>query len=598
MDRQTQLKLSANTAIVSGIFSILVSILLLISYWQTSSFNPLETEAIQALVERLAEDPGNDALRDEIRTLDLLARKAYFTSTWQVKTGGYLLLFGAIVCIVALRYYYSLLTKIEKPGEPVVNENVNRILSQKWILAAGMVIMVLALAAAVLSRNHFSTYTPVSSAIVAEAVTGTDQVEVVEIRTDSAQEGMQGDEQEGLEGEVSQGAAAITMRFPTREEVLQHHNAFRGPFSNGITSRRNIPVDWDAATNRNIKWKVPVPKEGNNSPVLWGNKLFFAGAEGRSQTVYCYDHNTGRLLWQQDVNNIPGSTAAVPRVTDDTGLSAPTLTTDGQRVYSIFATGDVICFDMDGNRIWARNLGVPENHYGHASSLICWQDKLYVQYDTGEGGRLIALNVLTGETLWQTFREVEISWASPILAQIGGAYQVILVADPLVAGYDANTGKEMWSVPCMSGEVGPSAAYSDGLVYAVNEYAVLVAIDPTREEVVWEDNEFLSDISSPVVSNGLLFILTSYGIMVCYDAKTGEEYWEYQARQGFMSSPIVAENKLYVTDWDGNTYIFEVSREMNLIGECSLGEPVYTTPAFADGAIYFKGWENLYCIGQ
>lgn len=594
MDRQTQIKISANSAIIAGIFSVLVSILLLINYWQSVSYNPLESEALQALVERLAEEPGNDALREEIRNLDLLARKAYFISTWQVKTGGYLLLFGAIVCIVALRYYYSLLARIEKPGELEVNDKVSRILSQRWILAAGVVIMVLALAAAVLSRNHFRTYQPADSAIIAETALDTGQIEVIGITTDSFQQGLPQEAEVTAEDTES----AIALRMPTRQEILQNHNAFRGPFGNGIIYHKNIPVDWDGETSRNIKWKIPIPKEGNNSPIIWGDKLFFAGAAGRSLTVYCYNRHTGNLIWQKNVDNIPGSPATAPRVSDDTGLSAPTLTTDGQRVYGIFATGDIICFDMDGNRLWARNLGVPDNHYGHASSLICWQDKLYVQYDSNDGGKLIALNILTGETIWQTLREAEISWSSPILAQIGGAYQVILTADPIVAGYDAATGKEMWAVHCISGEVGPSAAYSDGLVYSVNEYAALACIDPVNKTVVWEDNEFLSEIASPVVSNGLLFLLTSYSYMVCYDAKTGEKYWEHQSKQGFISSPVVVENKVYATDWEGRTYIFELSKEKHLISECSLGEPVYTTPAFADGEIYIKGWENLYCIGQ
>ncbi len=595
MDRQTQIKLSANTAIVSGIFSVLVSILLLINYWQTSSYNPLETEALQTLVERLAEDPGNDALSEEIRTLDLLARKAYFTSRWQVRTGSYLLLFGAIVFIVALRYYYSLLAKIEKPGELAVNEKVSRILSQRWILGAGMVIMVLALLAALLSRNHFRTYQPASPAVISGTARDTEQIEVVEIRVDSLQESMQ---EEAGEETAQETEPAIPPGFPSREEILQNHNTFRGPFGNGIIHHRNIPVDWDTETSRNIKWKVPIPKEGNNSPIIWGDRLFFAGAEGRDLTVYCYDRNTGRLIWQKDVDNIPGSPATAPKVTDDTGLSAPTMATDGQRVYGIFATGDVICFDMDGNRVWARNLGVPDNHYGHASSLMYWQGKLYVQYDTNEGGKLIALNVLTGETLWQTIREANISWSSPIMAQIGGVYQLILVADPIVAGYDAETGREMWAVDCISGEVGPSAAYSDGLVYALNEYASLVAIDPVRKAIVWEENEYLSEIASPVVSDGLLFVLTGYAVVVCYDARTGEKYWEHDTNKGFMSSPMVAENKVYAMDWEGTMYIFELSKEKHIINECSLGEPVYTTPAFAEGEIYIKGWENLYCIGQ
>ena len=57
------------------------------------------------------------------------------------------------------------------------------------------------------------------------------------------------------------------------------------------------------------------------------------------------------MLWTGVADNIAGSPAQPPRVTDDTGLSAPTLTTDGKAVFAIFATGDVIAFDMSGKRV-------------------------------------------------------------------------------------------------------------------------------------------------------------------------------------------------------------------------------------------------------
>jgi outer membrane protein assembly factor BamB len=82
------------------------------------------------------------------------------------------------------------------------------------------------------------------------------------------------------------------------------------------------------------------------------------------------------------VTGIQGSPSTMPRVTDDTGLAAPTMAVDGNRVYAIFATGDVIAFNLQGNKVWGRNLGVPNNHYGHASSLMVWGNKLIVQYDT------------------------------------------------------------------------------------------------------------------------------------------------------------------------------------------------------------------------
>jgi len=304
------------------------------------------------------------------------------------------------------------------------------------------------------------------------------------------------------------------------------------------------------------------------------------------------------VLWKQPVDKIQGSPATAPKVTEDTGLAASSLTTDGNRVYAIFPNGDIICFDMDGNRVWARNLGLPDNHYGHASSLVMWKDKVYVQYDTNKSRKLMALNASTGENVWETARKGKISWASPILAEINGKYQVVLSTDPMVAGYDTETGKELWSVNCMSGEVGPSPASGGGLIFAGNEYAKLVAIDPLKNAKVWESDEFLPEVASPVTANGFLFVATSYGVLACYDAKTGVKYWSKEDGPGYYSSPVIADNKLYTFDTSGKMRVFEVAKTEKILGEGNAGEKVTTTPAFAEGHMYLRTPTFLYCIGK
>ncbi len=303
-------------------------------------------------------------------------------------------------------------------------------------------------------------------------------------------------------------------------------------------------------------------------------------------------------LWTVGVDKIEGSPATSPKTTDDTGLAAPSLATDGNCVYGLFGNGDVLAIDYTGKRVWARNLGVPDNHYGHSSSLLVWKNKLYVQYDTNKGRRLIALDVQTGTTVWETNRNVKISWASPIMASIGGKYQVILSADPLVAGYDAETGKELWTASCMSGEVGPSPAYGEGLVFAANEYAMLAAINPASGKIVWQQDEYMPEVASPVVSEGLLFIATSYGVLACYDAKTGEKLWENDGGVGFYSSPVIADGKLFIFDTEGHLQVYGLNREKTLLAESSLGVKVTTTPAFATNRMFVRAGTALYCIGS
>jgi outer membrane protein assembly factor BamB len=389
--------------------------------------------------------------------------------------------------------------------------------------------------------------------------------------------------------------AAIVL---SAQNIKSNHNSFRGPFGQGVSYMKNIPTQWDGAAGTNIAWKSSIPKHGYNSAVIWRDKIFISGSDAQSREVYCFDRATGKLLWTGKADNIQGSPANPPKVTADTGLSAPTLATDGTNIYAIFATGDVIAFDMNGNRVWARNLGVPDNHYGHSSSLIVWDGKLFVQYDTNRGGKVMALKTDTGETAWEKTRSSKISWASPVLANVGGKYQLILTSDPIVAGYDIKTGEELWQVKCMMGEVGPSVGFADGIVVAANEYAKMVAIDVNTKAILWEADEYLPEASSPLAYNGLVVVATSYGVLACYDLKTGEKYWEHDVGKTLYSSPVYADGKIFMMDNDGVMRIYEFGKEMKLISENKLGEHAGTTPAFANGKLYIRGDKNLYCIGK
>lgn len=615
MNTNEKISLTRDVIIISGIFCAFTALLLLINFMQMTRNEPLESEALKALIERLASDPANEALKQDIRNLDLLARKVYFTAQWQVKTGGWLLLCGSVVLGIAVWFNRKLSSRIEKPVVEDYSELPSRLITQKWLLVAGGIVLVLGLAASFFSNNYLKDYQPIASEV---ADTKSSAVKVIAVSSDESATGEPATLQSEAENPGAQdatilpGTALSAPSDPTEtssgqkpavklsfDELKKQHNSFRGAFSQGISYMKNIPVDWDGAGGKNVLWKTPISKSGFNSPVIWGNKIFLSGADDNARVVYCLDRNTGKLLWEKEVSGIPGSPASPPDVTDDTGLAAPTLTVDGRAVYAIFGTGDVIAFDLDGNRLWARNLGVPDNHYGHSSSLLVWDNKLFVQYDTNRGGRLLALNIANGETVWDVKRTNRISWASPILVNMNGNHWIVTSSEPLVAAHDLETGAVLWSLDCMTGEVGPSPAFSEGIVFAANEYAKLLAIQPGASPVIlWEDNEYLPEAASPVAHNGLLYLATSYGVVACYDTKTGEKQWEHDAGGGFYSSPVIADGKLYVTDLRGTMYIFAASAEKNLLGTPKLGENTFATPAFSDGRIYLRGERSLFCIGK
>ncbi|MEX0982627.1 MAG: PQQ-binding-like beta-propeller repeat protein [Bacteroidales bacterium] len=660
MNREEKLKLAKQGMQISGVFTLLVAALLLINFVQLKKYEPLESATLNALVEQLNEDPNNEQLMEEIRDFDLLVRKAYFTSTWQVKTGVFLLLFGGIVFAVSLKIFTDIRHAIGRPdpeGEPFLQA---RKASWKWLLITGLVVFGLAFVAAFFSNNYIDNYFPDEGGSTAIAAAD-DGIQVIEITDGTVPAGGQGTAEGNLAGlmeggqtengqaagnglatgrgqtttggqgsgrdgsldagtgsgvEASKstaGAAGADLAGRTEPEqaeraaekpygpaeIKKHHNTFRGPWGLGIAYHKNIPVQWDGGAGTNVIWKVALSKHGYNSPVIWGDKIFLAGADNSARIVSCFNRHTGQLLWEKSADNIPGSPSVMPKVTEDTGLSAPTMAVDGYRAYAIFGTGDVIAFDMEGNRVWARNLGVPQNHYGHSSSLMVWNNKLIVQYDTGRGGRMLALNGRTGETVWDVARDNHISWASPILIEVDGKMQVVTNTDPSVAGHDIETGEEIWKLDVMMGEVGPSCAYDNGLVFANNEYASLVAINPEpNAEVVWESYDYLSEAASPVAHDGLLYLATSYGVFVCYDTKTGEQVWEKDFGVTLYSSPMIVEGKIYIMGNNGVMHIMKADRTGTVISEPELGEPSYAIPAFAEGRIYIRGDESLYCIGK
>ncbi|MFC1538507.1 PQQ-binding-like beta-propeller repeat protein [Candidatus Latescibacterota bacterium] len=562
MDKNNKMLLyiaARRIALATAVFAVILSTLLIANYIQTKSIDPLNSKALNQLMLELREDQNNEALKEQIRALDLLARKAYFTNQWQIRTGGFLLFAFVLTFLISLKYMSSL-----KRQFPDFEENPelgpsweHNLLARKYIIFGGLGLFAVAFIFGILSDNELSGIGSKNNADIESAA------------------------------------------FPSIDEIRNNWPNFRGPEGIGVAYNTNTPTQWDGQTGENILWKTEIPVPGYNSPIIWENKIFLSGADDETQTVYCIDADSGAILWEREINDLQGSSENRPDVSEDTGFAAPTMATDGTLVFVLFGTGDTACFDFDGNRKWAKSLGVPVNHYGHSSSLITYRDLLLVQYDQNTGGHLIALKTDTGNMVYDQPRDIEMSWASPILVNTGSRDEIILNSNPYVMSHDPLTGRELWRVDCMMGEVAPSLAYADGMIFAVNEYAILAGIklEGTPEQV-WESEDDLSEVSSPVASENFVIVATSYGTVSCLDSKTGERYWYQDFSNGFYSSPVLAGDTVYVMDMTGVMYIFKAAKEFNLVNKCELGEQAVAIPAFMHDRIYIRGFENLYCIGE
>lgn len=554
-EHETLIVSAKRTAVVCAVIAAVLSVLLLANYLQTRVNDPIHSPALTQLMQQLQNDPDNQALKEQIRALDLLARKAYFTHKWQLRTGGFILFAAVVLLLISIKYLRSRQPALPDLQAAQQNDAWQlRLLSRRWIVWGGVALFAAAFATGILAENQLAPQAPRAPA---EPV------------------------------------------IP-REVFRANWPSFRGPETDGRAFVNEAPAKWNGATGEGILWQVTVPKPGFNSPIIWGERLYLSGADQTSQEVYCYNTADGALLWTTALNDVPGRPEKPPKTTDDTGLAAPTMTTDGRRLFVLFATGDLACLDFDGKRLWAKNLGVPDNHYGHSSSLVVYQNLLLVQYDHAGSKTLRAFRTADGKNVYQTKRDdVQLSWASPLLIYGETRDQIVLSATPFVISYDPASGKELWRVKCMDGEVAPSPAYAGGRVMVVNEYARLAAIQiDGSAEKIWEYEDDLSEVSSPLATDRLVIMASSYGTVTCLNAETGEVFWTHDFDKGFYSSPILVGDLVYLMDVMGVTHIFKAAETFESVAGNPLGESAHTIPAFMPGRIYLRGDEHLFCIGN
>ena len=100
---EKDLKVLRGISTGAGIFALIVALTMVLSIIQLKTMDPLDNSAIVSIKEEFDKDPENTVKAEQVRALDLMARKAYFSSRRQVETGSYLLLAGALIFVLCQR---------------------------------------------------------------------------------------------------------------------------------------------------------------------------------------------------------------------------------------------------------------------------------------------------------------------------------------------------------------------------------------------------------------------------------------------------------------------------------------------------------------
>ena len=312
-----------------------------------------------------------------------------------------------------------------------------------------------------------------------------------------------------LAGSVLAGAP------PTVEE--QNWARWRGPYDTGMAAG-GARTHW--SETENVKWKIDVPGKGLSSPVIWGDKIFLttaiptepvteaqpmrrpfrkressdrpaadehafrkragkkgfgmrigkaSGVEHRLE-VWCINKNTGETLWRKVAKTARPHEGYHQRYGS---FASNSPVTDGKSVYAYFGSRGIFAYDLDGNLIWEKDLGVKMEkvlQFGEGTAPVLHGDTLLLKLDHQGDSVIIALDKKSGKELWRRDRDEMSSWSAPLVVEHDGRKQAVVSGTTKTRSYDFKTGEVIWEAAGLGRNVIPNPVRQNDTVLVMSGF--------------------------------------------------------------------------------------------------------------------------------
>jgi outer membrane protein assembly factor BamB len=380
--------------------------------------------------------------------------------------------------------------------------------------------------------------------------------------------------------------------------------------------------------------------DAKTGEVLWTTltkgPMIFSGAysEGRffrggtdDNTMYCFNATNGKIIW------------SYTPATD--GYFATRCAVAYGMVYQLNKDGNLYAFDVGtGELVWKYQGPGTMLWSGHptvADGKIYATTGQAAQYG-GEVGvsEFSCLNAYTGEVVW----ELPIEALAPresVAVAYGNLYLIpgnVTTAVDAISGSEYTTLDEVWAIgadtiPVSSwpmwradaahsstAQVGPSnlsvawkfttngaiissPSVADGIVYVGSQDKNIYALGAWSGQLIWNFTTRNSVESSPAVASGKVYTGGDDGYVYCLDAYKGNLVWKTVVNGDLpytygslvlKSSPAVFGDKLYLGSLDGFFYALNVDNG-DVDWKFETGGPILSSPAVADGGVYFYSEE-------
>jgi len=416
---------------------------------------------------------------------------------------------------------------------------------------------------------------------------------------------------------------------------------WRGANRDGKSADTGLLKQWPESGPA-LAWRIDKLGGGDAGPAVAAGRIFIMSNRGQEEVVWALSEKDGSEIWVT-----PLGPAFAQRASQGREGPGCTPTVDGERLYVEGLAGNVACLQVsDGKILWQRSLtedfGGRVPMWSYRESPLIDGDKVIVT-PGGADAIMVALNKLTGETIWKA-RMPDSSagasetptgpgggrggpggprgggggaaYASPIAIDFEGQRQYMQLTARALIGVAASDGKFLWRYDKPANRMGincATALYQDGMVFASSAYGAgcgLVKLSKNADgsvkaEEVYATTEMQNHHGGMILLDGCLYGASGGnegGALVCLDFKTGKIMWDQRAAVGRRAkgSLALADGMLYYRMEDGVVCLIEPNpQQYTERGRFQQPDrtklPAWAHPVVANGKLYIRDQDVLFC---
>ncbi|MDB6038840.1 MAG: WD40-like repeat-like protein [Verrucomicrobiales bacterium] len=388
---------------------------------------------------------------------------------------------------------------------------------------------------------------------------------------------------------------------PITHSSRSYWTGYRGPNRDGVYSETAISTNWPTGGMKEV-WRKPIGG-GYGSFAIADGLAFTIEQRREFEVASAYDVQTGAEVWTNAWKGF---------FQESMGGDGPraTPTYSAGKIYAQGAEGELRCIQADsGTTVWSKNIlqdnGAWNSFYGIAPSPLIVDNLVIVPPGGPRNRAVVAYNRDNGSFVWGSQND-EAAYSSPMIANLGGVRQILVVMQSRALGLVPETGALLWEHPWIvlhgnrniaqpllisTNRLFLSAGYGTGceLVEISNQAGKLAA------QSIWKNRNMKNKFTSSVLADGFIYGLDE-DILTCLDAVTGERKWK-GGRYGYGQIVLAAPRDLIILGGQGELALVEINptepHELNRFR--ALPGKTWNHPAISSGYLLIRNAVEMVC---